>query len=88
VSNLTLGLNLRWQDRAGQYTDFDNNIQDYKPFALLDTRLSWQKPHYELYFEANNLTSTRYRDYGLVEQPGRWLVAGIKFMIGRRQTYP
>ena len=88
VSNLTLGLNLRWQDRAGQYTDFDNNIQDYKPFALLDTRLSWQKPHYELYFEANNLTGTRYRDYGLVEQPGRWLVAGIKFMIGRRQTYP
>ena len=88
VSNLTLGLNLRWQDRAGQYTDFDNNIQDYKPFALLDTRLSWQKPHYELYFEANNLTGTHYRDYGLVEQPGRWLVAGIKFMIGRRQTYP
>ena len=84
VSNLTLGLNLRWQDRAGQYTDFDNNIQDYKPFALMDSRLSWQKPHYELYFEASNLTGTRYRDYGLVEQPGRWLVVGTKFLIGRR----
>ena len=84
VSNLTLGLNLRWQDRAGQYTDFDNNIQDYKPFALMDSRLSWQKPHYELYFEASNLTGTHYRDYGLVEQPGRWLVVGTKFLIGRR----
>ena len=88
VSCLTLGLNLRWQDRAGQYTDFDNNIQDYEPFALLDTRLSWQKPRYELYFEANNLTGTRYRDYGLVEQPGRWLVVGTKLWIGRRQAYP
>ena len=84
VSNLTLGINLRWQDRAGQYTDFDNNIQDYKPFALMDSRLSWQKPHYELYFEASNLTGTHYRDYGLVEQPGRWLVVGTKFLIGRR----
>ncbi len=84
VSDLTLGINLRWQDRAGQYTDFDNNIQDYKPFALMDSRLSWQKPHYELYFEASNLTGTHYRDYGLVEQPGRWLVVGTKFLIGRR----
>ena len=84
VSNLTLGINLRWQDRAGQYTDFDNNIQDYKPFALMDSRLSWQKPHYELYFEASNLIGTHYRDYGLVEQPGRWLVVGTKFLIGRR----
>ena len=81
VKHLTLSANLRWQDRAGQYTDFDGSVCEYKPFALLDTRLTWQKQHYELYTEVNNLTDTHYRDYGLVEQPGRWIIAGLKITL-------
>ena len=77
VSRLTLDATLRFQDRAGQYTDFDGNICDYRPFALIDTRLTWQHPLYELHLKANNLLNTRYRDYGLVPQPGRWLIVGI-----------
>ena len=81
VKNLTLGVDLRWQDRVGQYTDFDGNAHDYKPYALVDTRLTWQQPKYKLYVEANNLFDTTYHDYGLVEQPGRWLIAGIKISL-------
>ena len=77
VSHLTLDANLRWQDRAGQYTDFDGSANDYRPYALVDARLSWQHPAYELYLKANNLLDTSYRDYGLVPQPGRWLIAGV-----------
>ena len=77
LSQLTLDTNMRWQDREGQYTDFDGNVCDYKPFAVIDARLSWRRPAYELYLKANNLLNTRYRDYGLVEQPGLWLIAGI-----------
>ena len=77
VSHLTLDANLRWQDRAGQYTDFDGSVNDYRPYALVDARLSWQHPAYELYLKANNLLDTSYRDYGLVPQPGRWLIAGV-----------
>ena len=77
VSHLTLDANLRWQDRAGQYTDFDGSVNDYRPYALVDARLSWQNPAYELYLKANNLLDTSYRDYGLVPQPGRWLIAGV-----------
>ena len=81
VDKLTLGVNLRWQDRVGQYTDFEGRAQDYKPYALVDTRLTWQEPKYKLYLEANNLFDTTYHDYGLVEQPGRWIIAGINIKL-------
>ena len=77
---LSLSLNFRWQDRVGSYTDFDGTVCDYEPYALLDTRLTWQQPRWKVYLEANNLFNTRYHDYGLVTQPGRWLIAG--FSIG------
>ena len=74
---LSLNLNFRWQDRVGTYTDFDGIVCDYKPYALFDSRLTWQQPKWKVYLEANNLFDTRYHDYGLVEQPGRWLIAGF-----------
>ena len=81
VDKLTLGLNFRWQDRVGSYTDFDGIIHDYKPYALVDTRLSWQQKKWKIYLEANNLFDTSYHDYGLVEQPGRWLIAGFHLSL-------
>ena len=81
TSHLRLNANLRWQDRAGQYTDFDGSVCDYKPYTLVDARLSWHQPKYELYVESSNLLNTSYRDHGLVEQPGRWLIAGVKVGI-------
>ena len=81
VKRLTLGLNFRWQDRVGQYTDFDGATHDYEPYALLDARLTWQQSQWKVYAEANNLTDKRYRDYGLVEQPGRWLIFGASITL-------
>ena len=78
---LSLSLNFRWQDRVGSYTDFDGTVCDYEPYALLDTRLTWQQPRWKVYLEANNLFDTRYHDYGLVTQPGRWLIAGISLSL-------
>ena len=74
---LSLGINFRWQDRVGQYTDFDGVVQDYRPYALVDARLSWQQPKYLVYLEANNLFDKDYVDFGHVEEPGRWLIMGL-----------
>ena len=79
---LRLGLNLRWQDRVGQYTDFSNVVHDYTPFCLFDARLTWQATHYKLYLEANNLFGTSYVDYGHVPQPSTWVVSGFSLIIG------
>ena len=76
TKRLSLGVNLRWQDRRGSYTDFDGLIHDYEPYALIDTRLTWAEAKWKAYIEANNLLDTSYHDYGLVEQPGRWIIIG------------
>ena len=74
---LQLSIYGRWQDRVGSYTDFDSNIIDYCPYFLTDARLTWQSGRWKFYAEANNLFDVSYHDYGLVEQPGRWLIAGL-----------
>lgn len=74
--NLGLNVNFRWQDRVGTYTDFDMKVQEYKPYALLDARLSWDTGRYRVYAEANNIFDTDYRDYGNVTQPGTWVIVG------------
>lgn len=81
TSHLTLGANLRWQDRVGQYTTFSGEVQDYKPYALVDARLTWHQPKYKLYLEANNLLDKDYVDYGHVEQPGRWIISGFQIRL-------
>ena len=81
ADKLQLSLNYRWQDRVGQYTDFDGHVQDYKPFGLLDARLSWSPQPWKLYVEANNVLDKRYADFGHVEQPGRWVIAGFAIQL-------
>ncbi len=81
TKQLTLGVNLRWQDRAGSYTDLEGLVHDYEPYALVDTRLTWAQDKWKAYIEANNLFDTSYRDYGVVEQPGRWLIAGFTISL-------
>ena len=78
---LTLGLHFRWQDRVGQYTDFDGAVHDYEPYALLDARLTWLQNKWKIYAEATNLLDKRYHDYGLVEQPGRWIIVGTSIRL-------
>ena len=79
IKRLSLGLNCRWQDRVGSYTDFDGQVQNYEPYVLTDARLTWQQMKWKVYVEANNLFDTNYHDYGLVQQPGRWIIVGFAF---------
>ena len=78
MPHLSMTMNLRWQDRVGTYTDFDGQVNDYAPYALLDARLTYEQPKWQVYAEANNIFDTRYHDFGLVEEPGRWLTAGLR----------
>ena len=81
TKRLSLNVTARWQDRVGSYTDFDSKVCDYEPYAIVDTRITWQERKWKVYIEANNLFDTRYHDYGLVEQPGRWLIGGVNIHL-------
>ncbi len=81
VGLLNLGLNYRFQDRTGTYTDSNGNVQDYKPYGIIDARLSWDAPTYKLYVEANNLFDKTYVDFGHIPQPGIWIMAGASIHL-------
>jgi iron complex outermembrane receptor protein len=74
-------LNSSWsasyQDRNGMRT----SSEDYQPFWLLNWKLSWRMSLTEIYIMASNLLGTVYFDYGTVEQPGRWISAGVNHRI-------
>lgn len=81
TDRLALNMNFRWQDRIGSYTDFEGTVNDYKPFALLDARLTWAQKKWKIYVEANNLFDTSYVDYGHVPQPGLWFIGGLSLSL-------
>lgn len=82
LERLDVTLCYRWQDRAGTFVDFSGVERSYQPFGLLDAKVLYRLPHYQFYVEANNLTNRRnYVDYGNVDQPGFWLVAGARWTL-------
>ena len=78
ISYLDMGINYRFQDRVGSYTNLEGETKSYSPYGITDVRLSWNNPRYTLYVEGNNLFDKTYVDYGLVPQPGLWINSGIK----------
>lgn len=79
---LDMNIYYRWQTRVGGYTTFDGSYESYKPYGIVDARLSWsQSSHCSFYAEANNLLNTSYVDYGNVPQPGISAVVGMRFKM-------
>lgn len=72
-----LGINYRLQHRTGTYQDFNKEVHPYGTYGVLDARLSWNEAKWSAYVEGNNLLDKRYVDIGNVEQPGRWVMAGV-----------
>jgi iron complex outermembrane receptor protein len=88
--SLSKNLNASWlisyQDRNGTYTSWIGNKygneMDYAPLWLVDSRINWNRNHFTLYIEVNNLLNTTYFDYGNVEQPGICGKAGVVIKVG------
>lgn len=91
---LSLGANLRlakdlsldvWytlKKREGQYQwDAATAPEPYAAIHLVDTRISWNRPRFRLFADANNLLNQSYFEHGFVQQPGRWLTSGISLKL-------
>jgi len=77
---------LRMQDRAGAWQRYrggkpTGELVPYGLYALLDCRLSWTEPAWELSLDLTNLTSKRCYDLGGVRQPGFLLMAGATWRL-------
>ena len=81
-SKLDLTMKYRWQKRTGSFTRKDNAVvSKFKPYGLMDARLSWNADKYKLFVEANNVFNTKYYDFGSLPQPGTWIMAGASVDI-------
>ena len=81
LERLSLDVSYRWHDRVGSYEDYrdgkgSGNILPYKPYSLLDGKLSWDAGKWNFWLEADNILNVSYFDHGNIPQPGIWVKAG------------
>ena len=81
LRRFSLSLTGTLYDRTGSYANASGAVLDFKPYFLLDGRLSFEWRMLRLYLDAMNITDTRYFDYGGLQMPGTWLSAGITITI-------
>jgi vitamin B12 transporter len=86
--NIIKKINVNWQvsyiSRNGSYIDYDTLtntlfISPFKPYWLVDTKISYTIRHINLFVVATNLFNTKYIDIGNLIQPGRWIITGVQF---------
>ena len=82
AGHLSAQWDLTLKNREGE---FDNaktgQRQSYGTFAGLDLKVQWAEPSYTLYVQANNLTNHPYYDFANIQQPGFWLMGGVKMHL-------
>ena len=83
-----LNINVSWRlnDRVGSYRRYEDGVDTgesvaYRPYSLLDAKISWDAPRFSLWLSAENLLNTTYIDHGNVPQPGLWIKLGISSAI-------
>lgn len=81
LKRFALSLTGTLYDRTGSYADASGAVLNYKPYFLLDGRLSFEWRIVRLYIDAMNITDTRYFDYGGLRMPGIWLSGGVTVTI-------
>lgn len=70
-------------DRCGNYSILSSTsatgseTKAYKPYFLLDARVTWEHGPLTIYIDGTNLTSTRYFDYGGLIMPKIWASGGL-----------
>ena len=83
VRNLSMTWNFRWQERTGSYLKYveaqPTEITRYKPFSLLDLKVTYQLRNINLYTNINNVFNTEYLDLGNLPQPGIWVMMGLSY---------
>jgi iron complex outermembrane receptor protein len=77
LRRFTLTLTGSFYDRVGNYVAHSGFIEGYRPYFLLDGRLSWERRRVQLYLDVTNITDTRYFDFGGLPMPGPWASGGI-----------
>ncbi len=81
-ARMLMSWNIRYQDRNGSYIKTGSTeTSGYKPFWVVDVRVSRQQKFFTLYCETSNLFDKQYEDIANVPQPGIWIRGGVNINI-------
>ena len=82
VSHLSASWRASYFDRAGTYKlSSTTPAVAFEPYFLMDTRILWSMPTYDVFADVNNITDKKYADYGGLNQPGRNVNVGVRFKL-------
>ena len=87
-SSLSATWYMRWQEREGTHLEYHGAEavqRANRPYCLLDLKLRWAKPIYDVYASFENFTSHRYYDIGTVPQPGFTFLIGANYRFALKQ---
>ena len=73
---------LRWQERKGSYLAYTDGIAHkcaYRPYTILDLKVSWTESVYNVYASLENLLARKYYDLGSVPQPRFTFLIGAAY---------
>ena len=73
--------NMSFQERKGEFVDVDGKEREFKGIFLSDLKLSTQQKDLNVFLQVSNVFNERYFDIGNVENPGRWISAGLQYNI-------
>lgn len=82
---LTETVNFNWstsfQERKGEFVDANREAQKYEAIYLSDAKLTFQQKDLLLFLQVTNVFNQEYFDLGNVQNPGRWVSAGLNYKI-------
>ncbi len=78
--HLTAGWSFLAQKRNGSYYDSQQKTEKpYENVFLINAKITYYKPLFVIYLQANNLLNRPYHDIGSVLMPGIWVMGGVQF---------
>jgi len=87
TKKLQINILTSYQDRAGDYTDYDENGLSYQhefdPFFLVDLKVEYKLHSGFFFVNMNNLLNEEYYDIVQVLQAQRWISFGYNFSLTR-----
>lgn len=73
----TMSANVSYYNREGNYSSVSGETLSYKPYAIVNTNVSYEIGSMKLYVDLDNVTSAEYFDYGGLPMPGLWAMGGM-----------
>ena len=84
IKNLSASWTFTVQNRNGSYIDYaTENETPYQTVGLLNLKLLYAYKNLEFSITGSNLLNNTYYDIGNVQQPGLWLIGGVKLSLER-----